>query len=424
MCFRTLKNSLLLATLALAPLAAAQTESTLYSFTETTNFWPQGGLIEDSTGNLYGTTKGGGTYGVGSFYELSPPTQSGGAWTETTLYNFPSYGNTGYVPSSDLVTDSNGAFYGTTWIGGDSVCNCGLVYKLVPPLKKGAAWNEKVLYAFTSANADGRLPNSSLLRTTKGIIYGVTQQGGAWNGGTIFQLTPGTGGTYTEQVLYSFGDLADASTPAGPLLMDSSGALYGVTSLGGTFNQGAVFKFIPAANGKLASESVLFSFGGGSLSSGVTPVGNLVFDAAGNLYGVTTYGGSSLNDGVAYELSPTTSSPWTETVLYTFSRTSGINPEAGMTWNSTQTALYGTTTYEDGVPDGSGSVFQLTVPATKGGTWTEKNLFDFTYAGNGGYPAGRIAVDPTTGSLYGTTLNGGLRNCDLFCGVVWQIANP
>lgn len=411
---------LLILVVALSGLATAQTESTLYSFTEKDAFWPQGGLVEDSAGNLYGTTKGGGTYGVGTVYEFS---QSGGKWIKTTLLNFLSYGNGGYIPSSDLTMDSAGALYGTTFVGGDAVCSCGVVYKLVPPAIVGGSWTEQVLYAFTSQNADGRLPNASVIFDSSGNIYGVTQQGGIWNGGVIYELTPGINGSFTETVLYSFGDLADGETPNGPLVMDSSGALYGVTSLGGVFNQGTVYKLAPALKRQAASESVLFSFGGGSLQSGITPVGNLLFDSTGNLYGVTTAGGSFQSDGVVFELKPA-SGTWTESVLYTLNRNSGINPQAGLTWNPVTGALYGTTTYQNGLPTGSGSLFQLSPPTVNGGAWTEKTLYGFTFDVNGGYPAGRVTRDPTTGTLYGTTLNGGLRNCDLFCGVIWQVVNP
>jgi uncharacterized repeat protein (TIGR03803 family) len=418
-----LSAMLLLGFFAFNGLAVAQTETTLWQFTETTNFWPQGGLVEDALGNLYGATKGGGTYGVGTVFELSPPAKSGGAWTETTLYNFPSYGNTGYVPSSELTADSVGNFYGTTFVGGDSVCGCGVVYELSPPAKQGGAWTEAVLYAFKSQN-DGRLPTAALTFGSGGTIYGVTEQGGTYDSGTIFQLVPGNGGAYAETVLYSFGNIGDASTPSGPLALDSAGALYGVTSLGGTFNQGAAYKFTPSTvKGQAGTEQILFSFGGGTLASGINPVGNLIFDSTGNLYGVTNAGGSSSGYGVVYELS-SVKGVWSEKVLYSFIKNSGVNPQAGMTWNPSNGALFGTTTNLNGASTGSGSVFQLTPPAVKGGKWTETTLFQFLYANNGGYPAGRITRDPNTGSLYGTAAEGGLRNCDLFCGTVWQIVNP
>ena len=425
MCFRifTLRNALLMMTVALSLLANAQTESTLHTFSETTSFWPQGALLEDSAGNLYGTTRAGGTYGVGTVFKMAPPAVSGGAWTLTTLYNFVPYGSGGYVPVSDLIMDSTGAFYGTTYSGGDPACSCGVVYKLVPPAKSGGAWTEHALYAFTGNNSDGRLPaTAALTMNSQGVLYGVTVRGGTWDSGVLYQLAPATGGTYTESVLYSFGGLADGSTPNGPLTMDSSGALYGVTSLGGTFNNGTVYKFVPASNGLLATESLLFSFKAGS-RSGSSPSGSLLFDSTGSLYGVTNGGGSGNDDGVVYELTPAKAA-WTETILYVFSKNSGSHPVAGLTWNPTNGALYGTTSSQNGKTTGDGSVFKLLPPTVVGGAWTESTLFQFTYATVGGYPTGTITRDPNTGTLYGTAINGGVTGCDLFCGTVWQIVNP
>ena len=417
----TFRNALLITTLALSALANAATESLLYTFSETTSFWPQGALIEDSTGNLFGTTRGGGTYGVGTVFELSPPTVSGGAWTLTTLYSFVPYGSGGYVPVSDLVRDQAGAFYGTTYSGGDPTCNCGVVYKLVPPVS-GGAWTISQLYAF-KGNADGRLPAAvTLALTTKGTLYGVTTRGGTWDSGVLYQLTTTNGKTYTESVLYSFGDLADASTPSGPIVLDSTGRLYGVASQGGAFGQGAVYRYVPAANGHLASESLLFSFGASS-STGTSPNGNLVFDVGGNLYGVTNTGGSANDYGVVYSLAPANPT-WTETILYTFTKSSGVNPVGGLTWNHSNNNLYGTTSSLNGLTSGDGTVFKLAPPAVKGGAWTQSTLFEFTYAVSGGYPTGAVTRDTKTGTLYGTAYNGGVTGCDLFCGTIWSIANP
>lgn len=425
MCFRIsgVKNIALTAILALSLAANAQiTESTLHTFTEATNFWPQGTLIEDSAGNLYGITKGGGTYGVGTVYELSPPVSGSTTWTLTTLYSFVPYGGGGYVPISELIQDSSGAFYGTTYSGGDPICSCGVVYKLTPPAVKGGAWTETVLYAFTMQNSDGRLPaEATLTMASQGIIYGVTIAGGAWNSGTIFQLTPGTGGTYSESVLYSFGNTGDASIPNGPLTVDASGTFYGVTSLGGVFNNGTVYKFVPGSNGQAGTESLLFSFKSGT-KSGATPSGSLLFDSRGNLYGVTNSGGSGQNDGVAYELTPAKGS-WTQTALYIFSKSSGANPIAGFTW-APNGGLYGTTSTQNGKATGDGNVFLLTPPTVTGAYWTLTTLFQFTYNTVGGHPNGRVTVDPVSGTLYGTASNGGVVGCDLYCGTIWRIQNP
>jgi len=425
MCSRifNLRNALLLiTTLALSVLANAQTESTIYTFSEQTSFWPQGALLEDGSGNLYGTARGGGAYGVGSVIELSPPAVSGGAWTLTTLYSFVPYGSSGYVPVSDLIKDKSGAFYGTTYSGGDPICNCGVVYKLIPPAVKGGAWTESTLYAF-KGNSDGRLPVAAALAlTSTGTLYGATIRGGTWDSGVLYQLTTKNGKTYTESVLYSFGDLADASTPSGPILLDSTGNLYGVTSLGGAFNQGTLYKFVPGINGQLGTESILYSFGG-STTTGSYPNGNLVFDAGGDIYGVTNGGGDATGDGVVYMLAPSKTA-WTESILYSFSTNYGTNPVGGLAWNHKTNQLYGTTSSKNQHPAGDGTVFKLSPPAVKGGAWTESTLFQFTYKVNGGYPTGAVTLDTKTGDLYGTAINGGIEGCDLYCGVIWQIVNP
>ena len=393
--------------------ASAQTESTIYTFTLHDSFWPEGGLVEDASGNLYGTTVGAGTYGAGVAYKLSPPAKGKTAWTKSVLWNFQTWGRTGYTPSSELAIDSSGDLYGVTWSGGDGRCHCGVLYELVPPATVGAPWSQVVLHAFTNTGNDGRLPNGPVVLSSN-TVYGVTRQGGLNDGGIVYQFIPGNnGGTYS--VLYSFGANSDASLPNGPVLPDSAGNLYGVTSLGGAFNAGAVYKLSPPQGVGPWTESILFSFGGGSQSSGITPVGNLLFDSLGNLYGVTEFGGAS-KVGVAYELSPASGS-WTQNVLFNFSRPVGSSPLAGMTWNPSNGSLYGTTSA--GGTYTHGSVFQLTPPAS-GGLWTETLLEQFSFA-NGGLPSGRVLRDPTTGYLYGTTYNGGVSGCDGNCGVDYQI---
>jgi uncharacterized repeat protein (TIGR03803 family) len=402
----------LVGTFALSVPAGAQTESTIFSFTQHESFWPEGGLVEDATGNLYGTTVGGGSYGTGTVYQLSPPVKGSTTWKKTVLYNFQPWASTGYTPSSELAIDSTGRLYGVTWAGGDARCHCGVLYELIPPTTNGAPWTHLVLHAFTNTANDGRLPNAPPVLSSS-TIYGVTQQGGLHDSGIVYQFVPGkSGGTYS--VLYSFGANNDASWPNGPLLLDSAGSLYGVASLGGAFNAGAVFKL--SQSGGSWTESILFSFGGGSQSSGITPVGNLLFDSAGNLYGITEAGGAS-QLGVAYELAPASGS-WTENVLFNFSKTAGSTPLAGMTWNPSNGSLYGTTSA--GGSHTHGTVFQLTPPVS-GGLWTETLLQQFTYANSGGLPSGRVLRDATTGYLYGTTYNGGGGGCDGDCGVDYQI---
>lgn len=406
---------------AVCGIASATTESTLFGFTlaKSGAFWPQGGLLEDASGNLYGATEGGGTYGVGTIFELSPPAQAGGAWTMTTLYNFQSYGGDGITPSSELTMDSAGALYGTAYVGGDPACSCGVVYKLSPPATLGGVWNEKILYAFSAAGSDGRLPNAAVVLDATGALYGVTQRGGTFDSGVIYQIAPQSDGTFHESVLYSFGNTNDASTPSGPLVFDSAGTLYGVAATGGVANGGALYHLIPpSATGGAWTESVLFSFGSPT-SSGNGPAGNLVFDSIGNLYGVTSAGGAKQGYGVVYELSPATSS-WTQSILWQFDRTTGNNPVGGLTRNPIDGSLYGTTTGGGATFPPSGTVFHLSPPATQGGQWTEATLYSFAYFGDGSLPSGRLTRD-VNGTLYGTALNGGLFGCDGYCGTVFSV---
>lgn len=416
--------ALLLTMLTLGFHASAQTtESLIYTFSETTNFWPQGALLEDASGNLFGTARGGGVYGVGAVFELSPPAVSGGAWTITTLYSFVPYGSGGYVPVSDLVRDQAGALYGTYYSGGDPVCGCGGVFKLFPPTVAGGAWTEQSIYTFKSASTDGHLPAfASLALTSKGLLYGVTIRGGAYDAGVLYQLTPKSRTSYTETVLWSFGNAGDGITPNGGVILDAAGSLYGVTSAGGTFNQGVVYKYVPATIGHGAVESILYSFGA-STTTGSNPSGSLLFDSGGDIYGVTSAGGDANDDGVVYSLIPS-NGVYSESILASFNKNTGTNPVAGLSWNHSNNNLYGTTSSQNGLVPGDGTVFKLTPPTVKGGPWTLVTLYKFPYKVGGGYPTGTVLRDSNTGNLFGTAINGGIVGCDLYCGTVWQISNP
>lgn len=260
---------------------SGDTEQVLYTFLGGLDGQePNGGLILDANGNLYGTTYRGGGNGArpGTVFEVSP------SGVETVLHRFAAYKGDGKLPTAGLLMDSKGNLYGTTSEGGiDGFYGPGLeCYEQCGTVFEVTAGVEKTVYSFKGSKLkDGASPFGSLIMDKKGNIYGTTYAGGAYGYGTIFELT--TAGV--EKVLYSFAGQPDAGNPVGRVLLDTKGNLYGTTSFGGKFGVGAVFEL--SAAGK---EKVLYSFTGGT--DGASPFDGLVMDAAGNLYGTTEIGGN------------------------------------------------------------------------------------------------------------------------------------
>ena len=240
---------------------------------------------------------------------------------ETVLYRFTG-GTDGNTPNSGLVRDAEDNLYGVTYGGGDlSACGgvgCGVVYKVDPN------GNETVLYSFTGP--DGQTPAGDLLRDSAGNLYGTTTGGGTGGNGVVFELTPGNGGQWTETVLYPFTGGADGIRPDAGLIQDEAGNLYGTTVYGGTSSAGVVFKLTPG-NGGQWTETVLQNFTGGK--DGGNSYAPLVRDPQGNLYGTTNSGGEP-GLGVVFKLDPNGK----ETVLYNFDFLNGgiggENPFAGL----------------------------------------------------------------------------------------------
>jgi len=275
------------------------TESILLSFNGTDGNGPHASLIMDGGGNLYGTTRAGGAYGDGTVFELLPPARSGGSWTEAILHSFD--GSDGFGPNSNgLVMDSSGNLYGTTIGGGAN--NAGTVFELVP---SGGGWTEAVLLSFNGADGkepfgglvmsngnlygtteiggagygtvfeltpaggggwneaipfnfnstDGAEPVAALVADTSGNLYGTTWKGGTTGAGTVFELVPAA----SESVLHNFGSANDGYGPEANLLLDPHGNLYGTTSEGGTYGWGTVFELTPDGAGGW-TESILWSF--------------------------------------------------------------------------------------------------------------------------------------------------------------------
>ncbi len=323
---------------------------------------PVGKITIAPDGSLYGTTVQGGIgpcqylgfSGCGSVYRLQPPAagcrSSRCSWRETQIYLFTG-GADGGAPTSTVTFDAAGNMYGTTPFGGGAPgCQgqgCGVVYKLTP--SGGGNWQESALYAF-SGGTDGGEPNEVLTLDHVGNLYGTTTWGGLPNGcdqqhgcGTVFELFR-SGSGWGEKVLYTFQNGSDGSYPDAGVLFDAAGNLYGSTSEGGLGNGGTIFSLSPQ-NGNWNYGSV-YSWYGAPLG----PYGDLVMDAAGNLYGTT------FNEGA----------------------------------------------------NGFGSVFKLT---PSNGGWTYTDLHDFSYSGGEGfYPTGGLVLDGQ-GHIYGTSTGGGAYLC-------------
>ena len=267
------------------------TETTLYSFTTASSgiYAPYNvsGLIMDSSGNLYGTASEGGPKLAGGVWEFAPSTS-----TFTTLYTF-AYGSAtdphdGAAPDSGLIVDSSGNLYGTTSGGGNGY---GTVYEI-----SGGA--ESVLYTF-GGTGDGKTPGG-LAMDSSGNLYGMTYSGGAHpNNGTAYELSL-SGGVWSESRLFSFGGYTgDGSAPASSLVFDSSGNLYGTTNGGGAHSHGTVVELTPTVS--TFTETILYSFTDTAGDGSNPDPGDLIIDSSGNLYGTTSIGGSH-NLGIAYKL--------------------------------------------------------------------------------------------------------------------------
>jgi uncharacterized repeat protein (TIGR03803 family) len=355
----------------------AGNETVLYTFSgETDGNQPLSGLFRDSSGNLYGTTYSGGASGAGVVFKVDT------LGNETVLYSFTG-GDDGGSPWAGVILDASGNIYGTTAFGGTD--NAGVVYKL------DTTGHETVLHSFTFG-ADGGEPLSGVVRDSAGDLFGTTFSGGLGGAGVVYKLN--TSGHETK--LYSFTGGADGKFPSwAGVIRDSSGNFYGTTANGGTANAGVVFKLDTSGN-----ETVVYSFPG--TADGGDPYGGVVLDSAGNLYGTTYMGGTGFS-GVIYKVDTTGQ----QTVLYNFAYGTGADPEAGVILDSAGN-LYGTTAY--GGTAGYGVVYKLDT------TNTYTVLYNFTGGSDGSYPYAGVLRD-SAGNLYGTTNSGGTSGS----GVVYKL---
>jgi uncharacterized repeat protein (TIGR03803 family) len=323
------------------------------------------------------------------------------------IYNFCSGNpNDGILPSAGLITDGNGNLYGTTPYGGIDCFHgayaAGIVFQLAP--NADGSWTENILHTFGSE--DGAIPYPPVVLDAHGNLYGMTTatQGPLPNG-SVYKLSQVSSGTWRLSTLHAFSGGADGgfqtSYPSGALAFSNAGQLLGNTSGGGASGRGVVFDLRPATP-FYWYELVVHPFAGGA--DGRVPQGALTFDAAGNLYGTTALGGGNNDAGTVFKLTPNRGSfGWTETVLYSFQGSSnngdGYFPDSGVILDSGGN-LFGTTTF--GGSGDVGTVFELTPSA--GGTWTESVVYSFS-GPDGTYPHG--LTQDSSGNIYGTAEGGG-----------------
>jgi len=418
-------------TLAMLPMqsAEAQTFTVLHSFTGGVDGGqPNAGLTIDRAGNLYGTTSSGGQLrtcqpepqGCGTVFKLA---HRNSGWVLSTLYSF--YGGAdGGTPLARVIFGSNGTLYGTASYGGDASCNsilgngCGTAFNLRPPAhvceSVSCPWTETVIHTFSGGITDGANPlYGDLTSDHAGNVYGTTFDGGSQDGGTVFELVPSNNG-WTESVLYNFTLSSPyGNGPASGVMLDQAGNIYGTTEFGGYCDGagGVVYELTPSNRGWQENDLHIFS----CLSDGGAPIGGLIFDQLGNLYGTDTINGAG-GGGIAYELSQS-NNEWILNSIYSFEQPSnrplvisGDGPYSSLTMDAAGN-LYGTTIADGAF--GHGAVFKLT---PSGGGWTYTSLHDFTGGSDGEYPVSSVIFD-SNGNLYGTAAGGGSGAR----GVIWEI---
>jgi len=375
---------------------------------------PSSGLIQDAQGNFYGATNKGGNFDEGVIYEVTalPSAQL------TVLHQFGSFGEDGIFPLGNLVIDQAGNLYGVTQFGGTGTCQCGTVYELSPPSQPGGTWTETIVYSFQGTfNNDGSTPMNGLVFDQAGNLYGTLSEVGLLGGGNIYELSPPSqpGGTWTETIL-AVVPTAESVGLFCTLVIDSQGNLYGTTQYGGNNNKGSVFEVSPPSQpGQPWNVAILHSFYG--TLDGEYPLTGLTLGQGKSvaLFGITS---TSINPQgvpgpVVFVLlpPPQPGGNWIFEVVEQLSENLGL-AEAPLVWSGPVT-LFGTATAA------GGSIFELSIA---GGVPNLVAFFNFQ--------ALNQVVNLTTPvlvgnhALYGTTQTGGTGICGTNqqgCGTVFQL---
>ena len=398
-----------------AEVLSAQTYSVIHNFTGTPDgTWPLSGLTMDRAGNLYGTTVYGGfagsmscVNGCGTVYRLS---RTSNGWATTILHAFKGPRGDGADPFSRVIFGRDGALYGTTFSGGTGPR--GTVFRLSPPAKScgnvPCPWEESH-YSFAADLLSGAGPFAEVAFDAQGNLYGTTNYGGPnyCDGpnscGVLYKVTTPIQ-EWNQSVIWNY-EQSSGNSPYAGIIFDASGNIFGVTTVGGSAGLGTLYEV--TESGGSWTYSVLYNFTG--QSDGTDPDGNLLEDAQGNFYGTAARGGSG-GGGTVFEFSPS-GGGWNFRVLHSFSGTEGREgPIAGLTMDANGN-LYGTT-FLDGA-FGFGNVFKLT---KSNGSWNYASLHDFSGGADGGGSYGTVLID-AAGNLYGTAMGGGATGD----GVVWEI---
>ena len=329
------------------------------------------------------------------------PIQTAQAQTFTVLHNFTGGSDGGQA--GGLILDRSGILYGNAYSGGDFTnCpgGCGVVYQLK---QHGSSWTLSPLYSFNGTD-DGAMPNDVPTIGPDGALYGTAIGGGMNDLGTVFDLRPRPAACasvlcpWVDTIVHQFGNGDDGASPIGGVVFDAAGNLYGTTDRGGTNGNGTVWE--ATRSGQNWTESVIYNFGAIGSGDGVNTTGTLTIDSAGNLYGTTQSGGSG-GGGTVFKLT-NTGSGWTETILYNFpvnSLVDGWFLQGGVVLDSAGN-IYGGTLF--GGPNNGGTVYEL---SPSGGGYT----FNVLASLGGGLEEGvydSLTID-ANGNLYGTTVRDG-----------------
>jgi hypothetical protein len=305
----------------------------------------------------------------------------------------------GVMPIAGVTGTSDAELFGTTTAGGAS--NLGSIF-LLKPSDHDKTWTEQIIFSFTGADS-GTLPGSALFINHKGDLLSSTVMGGTADNGTLFRLNRPANGSkvWTEEVLADFTALATGEDPLGDLLVRPDGTILGTAVIGGAFNQGAIFQAVLSDSGTIATETVLFSFNGAI--DGFAPHDGIIEDRDGHFFGTATAGGQ-FAEGLVFQFTPPAGSgrQGTATPIFVFNSANGSLPIGGLL--AFKSSLIGVTF--QGGPYNQGLIYQLIPPAKNGEPWGETILHVFTGGTDGGSPESRMATDGH-GGFYGTTASGG-----------------